>query len=373
LLLAAVYALHPALHGANMLDFHSLTLVATPLLFALYFLYAKKTKLFFLMLPILLLIREDVSIVMIIVGLAAIMIREKHSLRTGLATIAISLFYVILVKLVFMSKSGVFNDGAESYGYGYYFRFMIPNKQGFLDYFISLITNPVHVALSIFNEDKIDFIFKMLGPLLLLPLIAPRGRILMVYGVLSILLSSRHQMYSIHYQYTMPVLPVLIALTPHALRRIEEQGWMRLILGGRPQALALLGGVLLASMLSCAKFGAIVPNKSSFMIARTLSEEQQHQYKEVVRMANSIDPKKSVRTSLSLCPYVANRRSVYVLSFYQPPQPVDYHFIYLKDLDGISKGYKNEYKKKIESGELIEVDSYENIKLYKRKSTRGKP
>jgi len=363
--MAAVWVLNPALQGADLLDFHSLTLVATPLLFALYFLEVGRIKSFLVTLPILLMVREDVSIMMSLVGLALIVAKEKRNVRLGVLTIAVSLAYVVTAKIVFMNASGVFNDGEGSYGYAYYFSFMIPKGRGFADYVITILTNPIHVILNALTMEKIDFIFKMLMPLLFLPLAAPRWRILLIYGVVSILFSSREFMYTIHYQYPMPVLPVLVALTPSAIERLSERGFSTFKPLGRPRALALVAGVLLASILACLKLGAFPTNAAFLEIHRALSGEQKLRYDRVEAMAAKIPADASVQASLSVCAYVANRRSMYVLSFAKPEKPVDYLFIDSKDLRGKHAHYKKDYPAMEKSGELAVIDSYGTIKLYK--------
>jgi len=54
IIMAIVYALYPALHGANMYEFHSLSLIAMPMLWVLYFLEKKNKLGYFVMLGVLL-------------------------------------------------------------------------------------------------------------------------------------------------------------------------------------------------------------------------------------------------------------------------------------------------------------------------------
>lgn len=362
--MAAVWVLNPALQGANLLDFHSLTLVATPLLLALYFLETGRTKAYLATLAILLLIREDVSLMMSLVGVALIIDRERRTARLGALTILVSLAYVIVAKLLFMNASGVFNEGDDSYGYSYYFTFMIPNKLGLTDYLITLATNPVHTLLQALSAEKIDFVLKMLAPLLFLPLVAPRWRILLLYGVVSILFSSREYMYTIHYQYPMPILPTLVALAPAGIRRLEDRGLLAMPPLGRAGALGVAGGVLFASLLACLKLGALPTNGEFFKIYRSLDAEQAERHAAVERMAARIPEDASVQASLSVCAYVANRRDLFVLAFRKPERPVDFLLINSRDLKKKFEHLKGVYAEKERSGELVVIDSHGTIKLY---------
>ncbi len=360
--LAAVYALHPALHGANVLDFHSMTLIVSPLLLAIYFLETGNSRGYYLLLPFMLLIREDISVLLCAVSVAAIATRRPGSLRVGLITIGVSLAYVIVVKLVFMSSTDVFDTGQRGYDYARYYRYVIPNKGGVADILLSLVTNPVHVLRHLLIEAKIKYLLQVFGPLLFLPFIAPYGRIAMGYGLAVILLASRSHMYSTHYQYTMVLLPVLIALLPVALKRLAKNGWQRLIPARRSFALSCLGGVLVASVLLSMKFGVLVDNHEFSRLTRRMTPELKEQYAAVQRMVAIIGPDASVQASEALSSHASNRSRFYGLIHHQPEEPVDYHLVNLKRL---RPKHKRAYRAKLKSGELVEVDSYEMIKLYK--------
>jgi uncharacterized membrane protein len=368
LAMAVAWLANPALHGANLIDFHSLTLVATPLLFALYFLETDKPKRFLAVLPVLLLIREDVSVVMAVTGLAVAIAKERRNVRLGLLTICVSAVYVAIAKLVFMNGSGVFNDGEGSYGYAYYYRFMMPHKGGLPEYLGTLATNPVHAILSALDMHKIDFIFKMLGPLLFLPLLAPRWRIMLIYGVVAILLSSRESMFSTHYQYPMPVLPVLFALAPAALHRLETRGWLIWAPLGRATALAVACAIAIASLLAGMEFGALAPNASFYDIPRALSADQRAKHAAVERMAASIPEGASVQSTLSLCAFAANRRTLYVQAFLKPLDTVDYYFVEAADFDRKKKYEKlrDEIQALLRARKIREIDSFDTVHLYER-------
>ncbi|MGB8222344.1 MAG: DUF2079 domain-containing protein, partial [Polyangiales bacterium] len=102
LTLAAAWALYPALHGANLYEFHSLTLLAMPMLWFLYLLTTGRQRALFVLLPFVLLIREDASLLICCVAFAAIMTRDPRLVRTGWITIGVAALYFILVKTFVM-------------------------------------------------------------------------------------------------------------------------------------------------------------------------------------------------------------------------------------------------------------------------------
>jgi uncharacterized membrane protein len=107
LAVALCFALHPAVHGANMYEFHSLTLATTPLLWALYLFQVGAWKRYALAVAVALLVREDVALMLMGVGLWGLLHTERAARRAGLATILASAFYFGIVKLFFMTSAGI--------------------------------------------------------------------------------------------------------------------------------------------------------------------------------------------------------------------------------------------------------------------------
>jgi len=333
LIWAVVYALHPALHGANLYGFHSLTLLIAPLIFGLHFLLSGKLRLYFATLALLLLIREDVALLMCFVGLYGVISGDPRYKRAGWITILVSLAYFVVAKTVFMSSVGLFNEGAGSYGYSYYYEEMIPNKLGELDLITTLLTNPAFIVALVAKEAKIHYLLVIFLPLLFLPSWAGRARVILLYGLIFILLASRTAVYSSHFQYSAVLLPVAIALAPLGLRRLQE---------ARPKDTSLttvvMGCVLVASLLVSWKHGAIVEN-SSFRagftrVTRTLSEGMQDRYDSFVELIAQIEPEASVSVTDRLGSHVSNRAEVYQLN---QDIDTDYLLIDSRDLRGRNK------------------------------------
>jgi len=330
---ALVYALHPALHGANLYEFHSLTLLITPLLFALYFLICGKLRLYFVTLALLMLIREDVPLVMCFVGLYAVISGEPGHKRAGWITILVSLVYFVVAKAVFMSASGLLNQGPGAYGYVYYYKAMIPNGLAEIDFFTTMLTNPAFVVSLVAQEAKIHYLLVIFVPLLFLPAWAGRARVMLLYGFIFILLASRSAVYSTHFQYSAVLLPIAIALAPLGLRRLRD---------ARPKDTGLtaviMGCVLVASLLVSWKYGAVLEN-SSFRggfrpVQRTLTEPMQEKYDSFVELVSQIEPDASVSTTRRVGAHVSNRAEVHRLD---QNIDTDYLLIDSSDLRGRNK------------------------------------
>jgi uncharacterized membrane protein len=355
---ALVYALHPALHGANLYEFHSLTLLFTPALFALYFLLSGKLRLYYVTLALLLLIREDVPLLLCFVGLYALISGEPGHKRAGWITIVVSLAYFVIAKTVFMSAGGVLTQGVGSYGYHYYYKAMIPNGLGELDLFTTLLTNPAFVAAHVAHEAKIHYLLVIFAPLVFLPAWAGWGRVMLLYGFVFVLLASRSAVYSSHFQYSAVLLPVAIALGPVGLRRLRDARRKDTGL-----TMAVMGCVLVASILVSWKHGGIVEN-SSFRggfrpVTHTLSEPMQERYDSFVDFVSQIEPDASVSATDRVGAHVSNRAEVYRLD---QNIDTDYLLIHSSDLRGRNKA---SLKRREDEGKVELVDSQDRWKLYR--------
>ena len=346
---AVVYAVHPALHGANLYEFHSLTLLFTPLLFALYFLLSGKLRLYFVMLAVLLIVREDVSLVLCFVGLYALISGEPGYKRAGWITILVSLVYLVVAKTVFMSAPGLLNQGPGAYGYHYYYKDMIPNGLAEIDFFTTLLTNPAFVVALVAQEAKIHYLLVIFAPLLFLPAWAGRARVMLLYGFIFILLASRTAVYSSHFQYSAVLLPVAIALAPLGLRLLREE---------RPKDTGLttviMGCVLVASLLVSWKHGAVLEN-SSFRggfrpIVRTWTEPLQERYDSFLELVSVIEPDASVSATDRVGAHVSNRAEVHRLD---QNIDTDYLLVDTSDLRGRNKA-SLQRREKAGKVELIE-------------------
>jgi uncharacterized membrane protein len=367
LLIAAAYALYPALHGANMYEFHSLSLISPLVLWLLYFLETGAPKRYVLTLVALLLVREDVALLMCFVGLYAILTRRPQGVRLGQLTIIMSLVYFVITKRWFMESSEILNSGDnEAYSFTYYYDAMIPNKSGGAGLIVTLLTNPGFTLKHILEDAKVHFLLMLFVPLLFLPFFARTGRVMLIYGLTFCLLASRPAVFVIHFQYSSLIFAVAFALVPIALRQIETGSTAPALgLDGRRLTRALAGGVFVATLLLTWKFGGLVNNQSFrggfTRITRSLSDEQQATYAWVNEQATKIPRGASVAATGKMGPHISNRRHAY---FYPEKQRTDYVFIDEAELRGNDL---ERHKKAVGKGELIELSRRGTMVLFKRK------
>ncbi|APR83191.1 Hypothetical protein A7982_08540 [Minicystis rosea] len=372
LAIAAMYALYPALHGANMYEFHSLTLLSPLVLTLLYFLEVGAFRAYFIALIPALLCREDVALVMCFVGAYCIYTRVPRMVRTGWLTILASLVYFGVVKKFFMTSADIFMSGKDSYSFAYYYEDLIPNHNGIGGLLLSILTNPVFVLRTMMTEPKIQYLLTLFVPVLFLPFVAKPGRVLLLYGLLFCLLASRSAVYSPHFQYSSVILPMAFALTPEAIRQIRDGRVADTFgLDGQRLARALVPAAFVASALVSWKFGGFIDNQAfrgGFVrVARGLGDKERETFNWIRETTAQIPANASVGTTNRLGAHVSSRRHAY---FYPEHQNVDYLFI---DENEIKAGELDKHNKNVQTGAFVLVARREKMALFKRGANKGAP
>lgn len=259
---AVTYLAYPALHGVNFFDFHSVALSVPLFLVLLYCLERGYRVGYYVSLAFLLLVREDIPIALVFIGVYAIFSKPKEQARLGWTTIVLAVVYFVFVKAVFMHRVDPLNTATgASGGYAYFYEAMIPPGRSTAALIGTLLSNPAFVLAQVFSDEKVDFIFKLLVPLFALPL-AARGRMLLAYGSALTLLASRQYLFSIHFQYTSLLIPFLFALAAGALGRLSSGELPVGRCSGPRLARSLAFGVLVTTLLCSWKFGAFIENTS---------------------------------------------------------------------------------------------------------------
>lgn len=384
--LALAYVLHPALQGANMYEFHSLSLVAPVFLWLANFLEKGSRAGYFLTLVVLLLCREDAALLSFFVGLAAVLapgvltasedaqgaspeareLGEKRRRRMGVITLFVSTAYFVVVKAFFMRSPDILNSGKDAYSFAYYYEALIPAGTGMGGMILSILGNPMFVIRHVFTEPKLVYFGTVFLPVLFLPFGVKAGRWVLAYGLIFCLLASRTAVFSTHFQYATLLYPAAVAFTPAALVALRRRpaGF----LGGIdvPRlARALVPALVMATLLVSWQFGAIVPNgrfKGGFVgLRRVLTAEDKASYAWLKDAAANIPRDARVSVTDRIGPHVSNRRHAY---FYPARTDVDFVFIDEGDLKGNDQ---NRHKTIVGKGTFKEVTRRGKMVLYKKK------
>jgi uncharacterized membrane protein len=222
------------------------------------------------------------------------------------------------------------------YGFGWYYEHMSPGGKGLGNILLSLLTNPTFAIDFALREAKVIYLLQLLLPLAFLPLFGKPWRFAAIFGLFYILLASRGPVFSIHFQYSAVLFPVLFALTPIALRRLRDSSLAERIGLGRDQLVTvLLACILASSLLMSWKFGGAVPNTSFrggfTRIPHTLTMEQETRYQEFRKFIDQIPADASVTATSRIAPHVSNRAEIWN---YADKKQSEYLLLDTRDMKG---------------------------------------
>jgi uncharacterized membrane protein len=370
LVIAGTYLLHPALHGINLYEFHSLALVVPLVVWSIYFLERGSWWGYWIVLSLILLTREDMALLSCGIGLyVADPLRRP---KAGIATVFYAVLYFSIVKLFVMAEPGVFMSGkGDSYGYRTHFEQLIPREGGgAIDFLLTLVTNPIFALRVALEEAKLLYLLQILLPCLFLPLFARGRQILLAYGLVFCLLSSKIGPHSIYKQYSSVLLPFVMVLLPYGLRALAGSKRLeRVGLDGVRLRRGLTIGVAVAALLVSWKFGALVQNRAfrvahwrppmHFTSAAELVDEQAR-YESLAELVALIPASASVSATRFLLPHVSNREEVHI---YPRGGHADYLLV---QADRLNERGRHRIRASQESGDFEEVASGEGIVLLKR-------
>jgi uncharacterized membrane protein len=220
------------------------------------------------------------------------------------------------------------------------------------------------------EEAKLLYLLQILLPCLFIPLFARGRQVLLAYGFVFCLLSSKIGPHSIHKQYSSVLLPFVMVLLPYGLRELANSKRLGAIgLDGVRLRRALAVGVAVAALLVSWKFGALVENRSfrvahwrppvHFKPAEKLVKGQAR-YEAIAELVERIPASASVSATRYMVPLVSNRAEVYI---YPSRGKADYLLVRLSTLG--ERGRRS-FRAKQESGRFEEIGRGEGVVLLER-------
>ncbi len=213
---AFLWLANPAVNGTGMENFHPDSFLGLFLPLAIYALYEKKWRLYAVAVLGALLVKEDVVLVMVPLGLfVAYRFDKKKGALTALASIvATALGMFVLMR----SLIGVPTRNTWRIPYG--------GAVGFLK---ELFTNPRNVASYLLSEDRPLYLFQMAAPFAALFVLSPWLSLVAVPVIASNVLSTFWYQHSIQYHYSLVAVPILLSATVFGVRAVSQK-WRAIVM-----------------------------------------------------------------------------------------------------------------------------------------------
>lgn len=313
LIFAFCYFFNPALHSSNMWDYHIVSMLPLVLGMMIYFLLIDKHRWFYILLPILLLMREDMTLVLSFVMLFFLFYRKKYTV--SVIAIGICIVWFVLCRSVLMPMFGDTGEG-NNYGFGYRYAELIPYGKSPVDLVKSILINPVYAMKIMFTDLKIVYFFQMMLPFFFLPLLRPRYWFFFLYGFLITMLTSMDYMCKIAFQYPLYWILGVIVATIFVTADIKNKQTEFL---AKLNYKAVVTTVVFLSFILSYQYGLIL-NRAKFTSGWTVIEfdytdTNKAKYKYFHEMIDRLIPQKAVVSADEFYyPHVSGTRHTFFLS-----------------------------------------------------------
>jgi uncharacterized membrane protein len=349
--IAALYLLYPELQQAEAGYFHAVVLTSALLLFMLYFLYTRRTLWVFVFAILAMACKEEIPVVIFMLGLWSIVFQQRW--RSGLGLAALAVGWVGLDLLIFHLFSPLGHPLLAS-RYSYL-------GSGVFEILRNVVLHPAAlIKQHVLEHAHLYYIRLLFSPVNYLSLLAPWVLILALPSVALNLLSTDPNMYQGTAQYNAEIIPILIfatiesfVLIVFALQWITErvrehsaQPQMALagaplssgplpdtheprpfstLRGGNPRwlqpvALALLLAFSLVSVLRHDQTYGVMPISQNFIWPQVTAHNTLAQH-----FINMIPSDASVSAQSSLVPHLSQRANIYMFPY--EDSSADYIFL----------------------------------------------
>lgn len=285
-LISALYFAYPPMISGCFYDLHENKLLLPILLWLFYFLESKRYPWVYVFSVLVLFVKEDAPIYVAFVALYCLVTKPRK--RHGISLLILSVLYFLGVVWYL-----------ETYGDGAMF-WRFDNLTGPdatpIDLIKTAVLNPSLVLREMLHEDKLAFLFYMLLPLGVLPLVTRRfGRlILLLPMVLMNLMSDYSYQHNIGYQYTYGVAAMLFYLL--LLNLGDIRGKLRY-------------GLLMFALCATVLLGAMRMSGQVFYLQRAVNYAEDNA--RITECLAMIPEDTSVRASTMFIPHLSQREFLY--------------------------------------------------------------
>ena len=208
------FYLNPPLHQIALIELRRVTLAMPFLALMLYGLYRDKRGLMLIGLLFALLIKEDMGLIVAMVGLFLLLF--KRDWRWGLPITLVGLAWFIGMLLVVIPT---FADGSY-FQLGYYSNW----GDSFGEIVRNILTHPGQVLRFMFDRSSILSLWRLLLPVVVvLPFLGAEYLLIILPLVALMLISNEPAMHKLQRWYLAPVLPVLFAAVAVGIGRMSER------------------------------------------------------------------------------------------------------------------------------------------------------
>ncbi|HVU01247.1 MAG TPA: DUF2079 domain-containing protein [Polyangiaceae bacterium] len=300
------FLLFAPLHGAQFYDFHWLLCASFGMFWVAYGIAKERARIVVPALLFVLLLREDMSPGIAVLGLFLLLTRARP--RIGAALLVTGVVWFGVVKFVIMPAAGNwwFAD--------IYKGFVPPGEKGYGAILKTLVANPGYVFTTLLTEVKLTYVLHLFAPLAFLPWTRPALALLASPAALLTLLTTDYgPAVSIFYQYPGHWVPYLFISSVLGLRVVRES---RGIHAARAAAGAAAFGLFTHGLVFGVLFAPTHFQGGSAKVAPSLSTTERIEYENVSALIRLIPPRASVMATEYEVPLLTSHPDCYSAALY---------------------------------------------------------
>ncbi|MBN1584417.1 MAG: DUF2079 domain-containing protein, partial [Anaerolineae bacterium] len=214
------FYLNPALHEVALVEFRRVTLAVPFLAMALYALYAKKRRLMAVGLAVALLCKEDIALIVSMVGLYLILFERDWA--WGVLWIVVGAAWAVAITFWVIPQFALQIDAADSlYSQLNYFGL---SGDSYGEVLQGVLRDPFVFFRHMFDGPALRALWRIFLPLgLVLPFAAPRWMLIVLPAMALMLMSTAPGMHRLEDWYSASVLPGLFAAVAVSLTRLPAR------------------------------------------------------------------------------------------------------------------------------------------------------
>lgn len=306
------FYLNPALHEVALLELRRITLAVPFLALAMYALAANRRRLMVVALVLALLCKEDVALIVMMVGLYLMVIARDWKWGGALALLGTAWLVATLLWVIpaFDTTVAADESNLEAYRQIHYFAAW---GDSFPQILSNILRRPFEAVTWMLDREGMAALFRVFLPLgVVLPFMAPAWLVMALPSLGFMLLSSEPTMHRLEDWYLAPVLPLLFAAVAVALTK-ESRRQRRVLVA-----------VLLLTTIVAFRLYSYAPLGGRFNPVRYQITDHHRLAAEVV---NAVPPDASVAAQSALVTHLAHRREIHMYPLIPDEAEIDYYVV----------------------------------------------
>lgn len=198
-ILAICYLLNPAIQGGAFYDFHELCF--SPVLFfsLLYFWISDQKRKLWIAAFLLLLVKEDLSLVLATLGIALAFLGNA---RIGLQLVVLGIAGYVILQLTIIPLYA----GYET-SYVHYFDRTISGISSPGELALAILSDPLDISMAAMNSERAKYLFQTLGSNSFVPIFSPASFVTQSYGLFLAIFGGSKALYELGFQYAFNWIP----------------------------------------------------------------------------------------------------------------------------------------------------------------------